>query len=913
MKNLLLVLLIASFSLGIATAEEAFENPEARHEWLESTYQNKQVDMPANFGIRQQKLSNSLPNAAEGLSKSGSQVNSQTWMHAGPDNVGGRTRAVEYDRTNPNILIAGGVSGGIWRSVDGGQSWVQTTGIHEIPSVTTILQDPRPGNNNIWYCAGGEYDGNSASRCYSAIYTGNGIFKSTDNGLTWSPYGTTQDNQPQKLRMSERAYRLAIDPNKLDEDILYLACVGTILKISENGTKYEVALDIENLEYNNQATDIIITPSGKYYATLSFKSHYTDQTSHSGIFYSEDGDHWENISPDFLQPTHRIVMDYYRSNENLIYFLTSNIVEISTGCDTRSEECNSIFKLERNDDENTWTDLSASLPFFDAKHPYNSLLTFQDYRMDIKICPTDLSIVIIGGANCFISYDGFNSTNNTKWVAGYSPEYDENVMSDTTLTIQQIYVKVLNRMFPTGGWDFHWFTFNPENPLEVISGSDHGIHKMPDISENAPKDWIDINNGYCTTQFFDCAINKHKAGDDIILGGLQDNGTYGNYFSNTSFQKYWIGDGMETYITENNSILLSSQLNNIFRFDLYNGQAYSGSMINLGAEAEDGVQFNTQFAVNPYTEKEFVTATDNVIAVCTDFTILDAWKNYEYHHIDNLNTSCISYLSESINGVLIGTSNKNLYKVTDLSKDNFTYEVIDLPDFATGNYVSDVWTDPQDTDHFIAIVSNYLTLGMLETYDNGETWQDHGGNLEEFPDGSGAGHSFRCYEKLVYEGDTLHLLGTSDGLFSTHTLAGEKTIWVREGANTIGKAVIEDIEVRELDGRIVIATHGNGLFKTNYATSVDEFNGKNLGFAVSEVFPNPASTSINFVVNTDEVANINVKFMDLNGNEIATISNEELMDTKKINFDVSNLSQGTYFLHISSGSNYVTKKVNIVR
>src|ERR1700755_1763734 len=45
------------------------------------------------------------------------------WEFLGPGNIGGRTRALAFDPTNENVMYAGGVSGGIWKSTDAGASW----------------------------------------------------------------------------------------------------------------------------------------------------------------------------------------------------------------------------------------------------------------------------------------------------------------------------------------------------------------------------------------------------------------------------------------------------------------------------------------------------------------------------------------------------------------------------------------------------------------------------------------------------------------------------------------------------------------------------------------------------------------------------------------------------------------------
>ncbi len=78
----------------------------------------------------------------------------------GPINRGGRTRALGIDvrtQTAPNItIIAGGVSGGIFKSVDNGATWVNKLSPDVIHSVTCIAQDTRPGQENTWYAGTGE-------------------------------------------------------------------------------------------------------------------------------------------------------------------------------------------------------------------------------------------------------------------------------------------------------------------------------------------------------------------------------------------------------------------------------------------------------------------------------------------------------------------------------------------------------------------------------------------------------------------------------------------------------------------------------------------------------------------------------------------------------------------------------------
>ena len=104
------------------------------------------------------------------------------YLPAGPNNNGGRTRAIAYDvrynGTTNRVLIAGVVSGGIFRSTDGGANWTRVTPANEVHNVASIAQDPRPGNQDTWYAGGGEYIGSSTDAT-GAGYLAYGLLKST--------------------------------------------------------------------------------------------------------------------------------------------------------------------------------------------------------------------------------------------------------------------------------------------------------------------------------------------------------------------------------------------------------------------------------------------------------------------------------------------------------------------------------------------------------------------------------------------------------------------------------------------------------------------------------------------------------------------------------------------------------------
>jgi photosystem II stability/assembly factor-like uncharacterized protein len=116
------------------------------------------------------------------------QSGSLPWIERGPGNVTGRTRGliIDPDDSTGNTWFAGSVGGGIWKTTDGGKSWVNKTPAFPDLATTTIAM--APSNHNIIYAGTGEGFFN-----VDAV-AGDGIFKSTDRGETWNQLVATAGN-----------------------------------------------------------------------------------------------------------------------------------------------------------------------------------------------------------------------------------------------------------------------------------------------------------------------------------------------------------------------------------------------------------------------------------------------------------------------------------------------------------------------------------------------------------------------------------------------------------------------------------------------------------------------------------------------------------------------------------------------
>ena len=141
------------------------------------------------------------------------------WAERGPNNVGGRTRAFAVDVSSPTTLLAGSVAGGIWRSTDDGASWSQRLSPGQIHGTTCIAQDRRAGSTGTWYVGTGEIRGSTTNATrWGSLYLGDGIFKSTDGGLTWTLLPWTSSGTPQTADPFDFVIDVATNPANAGQD-----------------------------------------------------------------------------------------------------------------------------------------------------------------------------------------------------------------------------------------------------------------------------------------------------------------------------------------------------------------------------------------------------------------------------------------------------------------------------------------------------------------------------------------------------------------------------------------------------------------------------------------------------------------------------------------------------------------------
>ena len=850
-------------------------------------------EIPPNIRARELKFAQSLPSDNQLFRKKTSD-----WKQIGPYNIGGRTRAAAVDVTNDNIFLAGGVSGGMWRTENQGQTWTKTSANNHHHSVTCLTQDKRQGKENVWYYGSGEGIGNSATKLFSADYVGDGVYKSTDGGKSWFPLASTQSNSPHSQEPWDIIWNIKTDHTIDTADVVYAATTGRVMRSYDGGNTWKIAVGTTN-GFLSTYSDIMITPNGVKYATFS------SDGSVGGIYRSEDGVNWTNITPSTFSTTYsRIVSAADPLNDNKIYFL-ANVANGGkrSNPDDKNSERNALwrytFKSGNGASNNgTWVDLSQNIP---AGNNFRNRFQSQgSYDMVVSVKPDDPNVVFIAGTNMYRSTDAFTTENNITHIGGYTP------WESSTFEYR----------YPNNHPDYHVIDFFVGNPNYCFVANDGGCYFTKNIMADTVK-WEDINRGYYTTQFYHLSIDHNTIGSQEVAGGMQDNSTAWTNNDNPTFS--WTipssGDGSFSAIGNGGQdYYFSSQLGRTYKMTLdQNGNRTAYRRID--PDGGGPYLFVNPFILDP--------ADNDVMYMSSYFSV------YRHQHLDSimldstnskLNTGWEQLITNNSNNrvhaikasrknpkhrLYVGTTNREVYVMDSANTNQANFKKI-TQKLGTGTFVSDIAVHPEDGSKAIVVYSNYNAYSLYYTEDGGDTWQKIAGNLEpELPDGYpetlkglGDGPSVRAAAFLPIGNEMVYLIGTSVGLFATKKLEGDSTIWVQQAANTIGNVVVDMIDVRPEDGFVAVATHGRGVF-TNFIETADEIVGiediKKVSIEKTSlsIYPNPARNFIR--INTSQKID-KISIYDLQGRPVYQNTNSNSQNS----IDISQLPNGVYSLYLQT-------------
>jgi Secretion system C-terminal sorting domain len=884
-------------SLDYLMSEGSNTSPSDRYGWELSKLADPETgEIPANMRQKELAFASTLP---------AHQYKAFSWDGRGPYNVGGRTRTVAIDVLDSDVWIAAGVSGGIWRSQDGGESWSNTTDPLDMHSYTTVVQDTRSGHESTWYAGTGEHYAIVSQTSFQARFSGNGIMKSTDNGASWDWLTSTQSNTPETYLTNgdmDFSWRLVTDHTNSTEDVVLAAVFNGVKRSADGGQTWDDVLGFGTGPFsapNSDYLDLVVTPLGVFYCSIS------SDGPNKGMWRSDDGGlTWTNVIPSSGFPTNygRLAITVNPEDENVVWFFGV----------ANSGEANGhgLYRYEYLSGDGTgaggtWDDRSENLPnqscyITEIAAEIGLLSTQSNFDVHLTIHPADTSVMYIAGTSIWRNLDGFTHDSTNTWIGGY--HCDPLPYNDINWGLS----------YENHHPDQHYLMFHPDDPNVLVNSNDGGVYKTVDNMADTVE-WVSLNNGYITTQFYAIAIEPGVSTSDVIIGGLQDNGTW--FTNNTQSDSAWkyigSGDGMYCAMTNGldyyitclqrgkmflQEIDIDGNPQAIERLDPEGGPTTYNWANSLKMDPNDHHRIF-------WNGRDRLWRLDDISAVSISG---DKTNKHDVDWVEMDSTEAapqagimtdIEMCKTAEGKVWYGTSDAFVYRVDDAYELSGSAQLVDISsdDWPNAAHVSCVSVNPFDERDIIVTFANYNIPSVWLTNDGGETWSDISGNIEENADGTGSGPAVFWAEYYI---DGTLFIGTSTGLYTTNFPDGLNTVWTLETG--IGNVSVDHMDFRTHDGFFVVGTHGQGVYSTHL----------NPGFVGEDVveqetilvYPTISNDVVNVVTPIDAHT---IEVYNLQGQKVLTTS---IKNTQN-NINIMSLRAGSYIVVAKSDSQKWTQKV----
>lgn len=509
--------------------------------------------------LRMQNTSKFRTNSALGLN----------WTELGPDNVGGRVRAIVFDKFNENVIYAGGVSGGLFKSTNGGSTWSPVN--DQLSNMIIGCIDQDASGNFIYFGTGEENsggDGNSA-------FIGAGLFK-----LNLATNAITSVTNTVSYRDIKN-----VKCHKTDPNVIYLGTFSNGFKISKNaGATWgsaKLSTTSASVATSGFINDIKVGTDGSYVFCSS-----------AGIYRSIAGDEFVTA----ITPSISLISNSDRYSTELAIAPSNSNYIYAAGVRGDSKLGGVIYTENGG---STWYRIAnASSTTFD---PYISGGNGQgQYDNAITVSPSNPGLLFLGG----VSYWKWNRVSPGIGTWNYAA-YQFAVGS-------QQYVHS----------DIHTFEWDPFNSNKLIVGCDGGMFRSIDGGLN----YSAINKGFNTTQPYAIGFERYPAlgVSGFPMGGVacgnQDNGT--TYIPGTwngTKGAYPLGGG------DGNFLEFSNIANDAVFTSIYYGQVDRAANKGPygGSEFVDGEYSNVNGGPGTGAFASFVTPI-KLWESTSDFTSIDS-------------------------------------------------------------------------------------------------------------------------------------------------------------------------------------------------------------------------------------------------------------------------------------------------
>ena len=800
------------------------------------------------------------------------------WVERGPNNIGGRTRALEWDPTTINSknkkVWAGSVSGGLWYNENIASStseWQSVSSLWPNLTVTCIAFDPM--DPKIMYVGTGEglnLSNNSSTRGY-------GIFKTTDGGNSWVHLPSTEDFEfihdiavrkelvSPKLNTYRSVVYVGRDVHTSGHVINGDSSTAGLYRSINGGTSFtKMDINVSGRGYSGSPDRIEIDDNNDLW--VSTKTNELRRIYDGGggrIYYSSDGINYSLKYKNSNGRSPHCVVACAPNGKDTLYALIAD----------RTGVIQSIIRSFDHGDN--WDTLT--LPVDADTNITNEFTRGQAwYDLAIGINPKNSKEVIIGGINLFRTKNGGTSWNQiSKWS-------------------ENAYMNQLSCSYVHA--DHHEIQYHPNENI-VILGNDGGVFYIPNHILNlaaSDKVIVDRNNNYLVTQFY-CGDMSMKKGSNYMLAGSQDNGTpYLNQAGIADRNMRSGGDGGYCMISEvDDDLQITSTTRNRYFVTTDFWKSWE-QIVN---------EKNTGSFINPadldYVNDYLYTAKGSGTIYRFDVNQGSSSKTeISFSNKSNGVPStiyCYKRNSNNKNRLLIGTEGGDVL-MCDPSLIG-TYSFNKISSGINTGHISSIYSHNKSDDTLFVTLSNYGVKNIYMTTNGGMTWKVLDGNLPDIP----------VWDIIINSKDNKSaLIATEVGIYSCSNIFGKAVIWV-PAMNGMGNVKVRSLKYRVSDQTIMAASHGRGVFTSNaWGKRVfpADFDLKDTLFCVNEKIQlsskNSDADSVKWVV-------------------IPKNNNYSIVNNTSLNTTISFNAPGSYILSllsygdtIDNGNNY-TKKSIIVK
>jgi len=826
------------------------------------------------------------------------------WISRGPDNKGGRIRGFVVDNQNQNILYASGVSGGIYKSINGGKSWVRKS--YSAIAGGLIVSCMTQATDGTLYFGTGEGYFNAMSGPNGDLTSGSrggGVYTSTDRGESWELVTSTDPFKANNSRWLN-VQSIKVDPT--NNDLIYAATYSGMMKSTDGGDSWD-RLTMPGGTTAHIFIDIAMSSDGKSVFAASYSS------GRCKLFRSVNGAAFLQIAPSVVEISNstRLTLAIAESNNNVIYVASASN---GTSPYPGTHSFGGLYKSADNGD--TWSQVVAG---HSEAEPFGRSGQYQgQYDNCVAVDPTDENRVYVGGVEYYSLYNG-------QWykVASTEEYIDAEGMYKNPMFIHA---------------DKHNIVFDTKSsPKKMYVMTDGGVFVSNDFVGKKYPTFKGINLYLHTTQFYGIAV--HPRGD--IVGGTQDQSSirieYDGLTGNSG-KEILGGDGFYTEISRfNPDIYFYEAQNAVCYRSKSRGDSREGFTYNPEDNSyyfDQAYYFNSPFRL--WEDMEWQTFQDTTganydsLVHISKFFFAASQGIWMTEQAVDFNADSVKWfnISKGMSGqvvsmeyssdgdaLFVGTkswNNGKLYRISglkgkkiwfdingDFDPDNFGISTDEIANFAFRS-VCGIGVSPSDDNTISVALGNYvngydhvyLTNNALDSAQHVSFTSIHG-NLPNMPVFDVAFNSQSSNQDTIIIASELGVYATTNGGAS----------WTEEN-NGLDRSPV--FMIRQYKKHpwsegysFFVATHGMGIFETNslWSSSVKETKP-----AIKEkisIFPNPVKDYMNIKFILSDSKDLEGEIFNMNGSMVKKISFQNTSFGENVfQVNTSGLKRGTYLIRL---------------